>query len=212
MELCLLPLIYKENNQSKKATMKDAFSAERLADRAKIQDVLYRLCRAIDRMDVAAIRDSYHPDGMDKHGMYNGNVTGFLQWLEDRHKPITFSMHSISNILIEFSGLDTAIVETYCLGLQRFPADAKASRQMLEGFSLSSGSEVEVMVCCRYVDLFERRDGNWLIKERAVVFDSTRIHELTGNVPKMGVDWIVGKRGGRADYIYAARAEVGLVD
>jgi len=194
-------------------TTQNDYSPERMADRAQIQDVMYRSCRAIDRLDLDAIRRAFHPGAIDKHGMYNGDVEGFIKWLDNRHKPIGFSMHSISNMLIEFAGPDTAIVETYVQGLQRHPANATASLgQLSGGVEAKGGMGVDITVCCRYVDRFERRNGEWRIQERAVVFDSTRMYEVPADAPKMGEDWIVGKRRDRADYIYEVRAAVGLRD
>lgn len=189
------------------------YSPERLADRAQIQDVLYQSCRAIDRLDLNAIRRAFHPGAVDKHGMYNGDVEGFIKWLDDRHKPIIFSAHSISNMLIEFAGPDIAIVETYVQGLQRYAADASASLKQLSGSAQGKGgAEIDMTVFCRYVDRFERRGGEWRIQERAVVFDSLRMSEVPADAPKMSNEWILGERRDRVDYVYEVRAAVGLID
>jgi len=189
------------------------YSPERLADRAQIQDMMYRWCRAIDRLDLDAVRDVFHPGAIDSHGIYNGEVEGLINWLRDRHQTITFSMHSISNMLIEFAGPDTAIVESYCTATQRYPAEAKAAlAQLSGGVEGKPGVGIDVIAICRYVDRFERRKGEWKVAARTVVFDSTMMYEYSPDGPKMGPGWTVGKRRNRDDFVYKARAEVGLRD
>jgi len=55
-------------------TAADDYSPERLADRAAITDVMYRWCRAVDRLDVEGIRGVFHPDAIDNHGPFIGIV------------------------------------------------------------------------------------------------------------------------------------------
>ena len=109
------------------------YSVERIADRMAIQDVMYKWCRAIDRLDFDGIRAVFHADAIDSHGAYVGGVEGLIEWIRERHKPIPFSSHQISNMLIEFATPDLALVETYVRTLQRYPAEAKASLAQLSG-------------------------------------------------------------------------------
>ncbi len=186
--------------------MSTPYSTERLADRAQIQDIMYRWCRAIDRLDLEAIRGVFHPDAIDMHGMYNGPVDGLLKWIEERHRTIPFSMHSISNMLIEFAGPDTALVETYLFCAQRYSAEGQRSlAQLAGGATGQSGSQMDLLVYGRYVDRFERRNGEWRIAHRTVAYDSSTMFEVPENSARMGADWTVGKRGNRSDFIYQAR-------
>jgi SnoaL-like domain len=186
------------------------YSPERMADRAQIQDVIFRWCRAIDRLDYDAIRAVFHPDATDSHGIYNGGVDGLINWIRSRHQTISFSMHSVSNILIEFASPDTALVESYCFAVQRYPAEGKSSlAQLSGGVEGNATAAMDMMACGRYVDHFERRQGHWRIKRRTVVFDSTMMYQVSEDAPKMDPSWTVGKRNSE-DWIYAARASVGL--
>jgi hypothetical protein len=188
------------------------YSAERLADRAQIQDVMYRWCRAVDRLDYDAIRTVFHADAIDTHGIYNGGIDGLIDWIKGRHKTIPFSMHSISNMLIEFGGPDSAVAETYCFAVQRYPAEGKASLAALAGGAEGKpGVAMDLMACARYVDRFERRGGEWRIQHRTVVYDSTMMYEVSPDAPKMGEGWTVGRRD-KDDHVYRARAEVGVSD
>ncbi|HET8747943.1 MAG TPA: nuclear transport factor 2 family protein, partial [Ramlibacter sp.] len=63
-------------------------------------------------------------------------------------------VHQISNILIELQG-NCAWVESSFLALQ----------------SNAATPARETFLCGRYLDRFERRDGEWRIAERTVVYD-----------------------------------------
>ena len=67
---------------------KDAYSPERVADRLQIQDLIYRWCRSIDRLDFDAMRSVFHPDATDTHGAYDGGVDGLIEWIRERHRTI----------------------------------------------------------------------------------------------------------------------------
>lgn len=188
------------------------YTIERLADRAQIQDTMYRWCRAIDRLDYDGIRAVFHPDAIDIHGIYNGGIDGLIEWIRERHQTIPFSMHNLTNILIEFTGPDSALVETYCLAVQRYPADGKASLAAPAGERAGKkAAALDLMGCARYVDRFERRAGEWRIAHRTVVFDSWLLHEVAPDAPKMGADWTVGRRDKR-DHVFIARSAAGLAD
>lgn len=192
------------------------YSIERLADRAQIQDVMLRWCRAIDRLDYEGIRSVFHPDAIDVHGIYNGGVDGLIEWIRGRHKTIPSSMHNVTNMLIEFAGADTALAETYCFAIQRYPADGGPSLAAPAGAQAGKNAgkkaaAIDLMGCARYVDRFERREGEWRIAHRTVVFDSWIMHEVSEDTPKMGADWTVGRRD-RRDPVYLARAALGLID
>lgn len=186
------------------------YSPERLADRARIQDVMHRWCRAVDRLDLEAIRDIFHPDAIDAHGMYHGPIPGLIDWIRERHETIPFSMHMLGNMLIEFGDPDTALVETYVFVVQRYPADGTGSlTQFSGGVEAKPGSAADLMACARYVDRFERRHGEWRIGHRTVVYDSTMMFEVSDNAPRMRPEFVVGTRD-KSDFIYQARAQLGL--
>jgi hypothetical protein len=80
------------------------YSPERIADRMQIQDTMYRWCRSVDRLDFDAMRQVFHPEAVDHHGAFDGGVEGLIDWIGNRHRTIPFSMHAVSNMLIEFAG------------------------------------------------------------------------------------------------------------
>jgi hypothetical protein len=127
-----------------------------LLDREAIRDCIYRYCRGIDRADEAALRSAYWPDATDQHGPYSGPVEGFFQWVGKIFQGGARNVHMVGNVLIEFAAPE-AIVETYFLALQRGPGRDERLRQ--------------VLIAGRYCDVFQKRDGEWRIARRVVVYD-----------------------------------------
>jgi hypothetical protein len=125
-----------------------------LLDKDAIRDCLYRYCRGIDRADEELLRSVYWPDAHDSHGAYVGSASGFVAQAVPRLRSGGRGVHQISNILIELHG-DAAAVESSFLALQ-----TNAVAPTLETF-----------LCGRYLDRFERRDAQWRIAERTVVYD-----------------------------------------
>jgi hypothetical protein len=186
------------------------YSQARLADRAEIQDVLYRWCRAIDRLDEDGMRSVFHADAIDNHGPFVGGVDALVAWIGERHRTIPFSMHLISNILIEFASEDSALVETYIFATLRYSAEGKAGLAAFTGGTSGSvGAATDAMSWARYIDRFERRAGEWRIARRTVAFDSSMMADVPGNAPRFDPNWAVGRRDAD-DPIYRERAAIGL--
>lgn len=130
-------------------------TTDELADREAIRDCLFRYCRGIDRADEAALRSAYWPDGTDHHGSYVGSAEGFIDWAMSVLPLIERGIHQLHNILIEMRP-GGAAVETYFSAFQRQPGPDGMQQWDMKG---------------RYLDWFEKRDGEWRVLNRTVVFD-----------------------------------------
>ncbi|EGD25923.1 nuclear transport factor 2 family protein [Prescottella equi] len=149
-----------------------------LIDKQEITEVLYRYARAVDRKDFDRVADCYFPDAIDNHGGYIGTVAGLIEDMKSRHATIDSSLHYVTNVLIGLDG-DTADVESYCLCyLRQAPA-------------VAGGPQSRATVKCRYVDRFERRDGQWRIADRIVVFDESVTDEI---VDALSPSWVRSRR------------------
>lgn len=135
-------------------TLAGADAWQALLDREAIRDCLYRYCRGIDRCDEAALRSAYWPDATDCHGAWKGSATGFIDQALTKLRQGGRRVHQISNILIELAG-DVAAVESSFIALQ----------------STATQPGRETFLCGRYVDRFERRQGEWRVADRTVVYD-----------------------------------------
>ena len=128
-----------------------------LLDREAIRDCLYRYGRGIDRADETTLRSTYWPDATDRHGPWQGTAADFIAVAVASFRNNPRNIHQISNILIAFRSPERAAVESYFNALQRAP-DAE-------------GRPVQVHLAGRYCDLFEKRQGEWRVLERVVVYD-----------------------------------------
>jgi hypothetical protein len=162
--------------------------------RIEIRDVLGRYARAIDRRDYQSLRTVFHPDGYDDHGAYKGGVDGFIKWLQERFTDDAPMQHYIGNSLVEFANPDLALVETYYI----------AARPAKGAEADKSGGQY-VMSWGRYVDRFERRNGDWRVAYRRTVID-LRLQAPMNGVP--GGDASNWGRSDGTDPLHAARAEI----
>jgi hypothetical protein len=188
----------------------DDYSPERIADRMQIQDCMYKWCRSVDRLDYEGMRDVFHPDAVDHHGAFDGPVRGLIDWIRNRHATIPFSMHAVSNMLIEFAGPDLALVETYVRTTQRYPADARKSLDQLAGGKAGpDGCAMDLLTCSRYVDRFERREGRWKIAARTLVADWKQFVAVPNDLPAPPPSQVTGRRDAE-DFVFRERRALGI--
>jgi 3-phenylpropionate/cinnamic acid dioxygenase small subunit len=135
-----------------------------LIAREEIRQVLARYARAVDRADRDQVRSCFHPDAHDDHGVVEGTVDDLMRGYEVLLHGFDSTMHFLGNEYIDVHG-ETADVETYCIAFHRQQATPERSTR-------------DLVLGIRYVDRFERRDGDWRIADRQVVFDWTRVDEI----------------------------------
>lgn len=152
-----------------------------LLDERAIRDVVLRYCRAVDRRQMDAVRACYHPDATDDHGAYKGGVDGFIEHAAAGLARYERTMHFTGNVIVELLDETHARSEAYTIAFHRLgPRKDRPARDHIVGF--------------RYVDDFEKRNGEWRIARRVCVFDWTR----TDPVPA-GWDFTTGFLRGRPD-------------
>jgi SnoaL-like protein len=123
-----------------------------LFDRQEIADCCIRYARGADRHDIELMESAFHPDALDDHGIFQGAPDELARWLNDIHAQYYLShLHYLANPTVEIDG-DVAHAETYFL--------ACLWRKDESGADVAGG---------RYVDRFERREGEWRISERMAV-------------------------------------------
>lgn len=151
-----------------------------LLDRQEIVDVLVRFCRGVDRLDGQLIRSCFHSDALDDHGMFRGGPHELAEYLVRSARRMVASQHYITNATIAVDG-DRAGSESYVTAMLRM-------RRQGTGHA-------DHHLFARYVDRFERRGGGpWLIAERTVVYDLTRIDPVEGEW-RLGEGYTLGVRG-----------------
>ncbi len=133
-------------------------------DKLAIRDVLNRYCRGLDRMDRLMAYSVFAEDApAHYHDMYEGTGHGFIDWAWHIHETMERHSHQVTNCLIELDG-DSASSESYVTVVLW----TRAEDGMKE-------------ICCRgrYLDCWEKRDGQWLIIAREHILDT----QSTNGVP-----------------------------
>lgn len=136
--------------------MSDVISAttQYLLDRQEIRDCIDRYSRGLDRHDDELLASAFHPEAIDNHGHWIGRKDEFVQWANHEvHDPLLAHNHHITTHLAEIDGA-VAHVESYVIFVLRH-SDKKTVR-------VGGG---------RYIDRFEKRDGEWRIAIRQLVLD-----------------------------------------
>lgn len=158
----------------------DIYSLHRLTDRIKIQDVIYRWCHSVDRLDFEGMRAVFHAGATDDHVGYLGSVDELIQWIKDRHLRISFSSHHVSNILIEFPSDEMALVESYVFVVRRHVAHINTELYDLkESLESDTHENINTFSSARYIDQFARKCGEWRIMRRRVASGWRRVFKIT---------------------------------
>ena len=122
---------------------------QHLKDRVAILDCIAGHARGCDRHDVELLTSMYHGDGVDVHGATVNAGPAYAVWANDVHRASSSNhLHNITTHTCEIAG-DEAHAESYVLVTLLSP----------------DGTTATVM-CGRYVDRLERRDGEWRIAVR----------------------------------------------
>src|SRR5260370_8252218 len=81
-----------------------------------ITEVLYRYCRALDRMDRDLMDPVWHPDGTADYGpTFQGSASGLLDLMSASHAKLLGQSPQVTNVLIEVDG-DRAPTASSCTG------------------------------------------------------------------------------------------------
>ena len=126
----------------------------RLLDKNAIWECGLRYTRGLDRLDLDLFRSAYWDDAMTCHGHVNGTVDEFLDWWLPMQEQRETGQHAVSNFTVTFDGPAAADAETY------FLASIK-----------NIGDDTVELLAGRYVDRFEKREGEWRIRTRVLLFD-----------------------------------------
>lgn len=136
-----------------------------MTDREAITDLIYRYCRAMDRIDPELGYSIWHDDGTADYGadVYQGSGRGFIDHVCKQHQGLLSHSHQVTNIIIELDG-EHAASEAYVF----------ATLRIQRGDAL-----MQMMVWSRYIDQWSKRDGRWGIDKRIAVMDLDEIRPVT---------------------------------
>lgn len=146
---------------------------EDMLDREQIRCCIGRLARGEDRRDAALITASYWPDSTTDYGVFKGSFEEYLAWVVPGADAITNTQHSIGQSYIDLDGA-IAKVETQVISYHRI--------------DYGGGDEHDTVIGGRYLDLFEKRAGDWRIASRTMLYDWYQDWGAS-------VDWSLGVMG-----------------
>jgi hypothetical protein len=123
-----------------------------IVDRDEIHRVMLRYGRGLDRLDRELARSCYWDDAIEDHGNYVGRPDDFIDWADQTTLAHLSTQHAILNHYCELDG-DDAYCETYYqfTGVRETPPHF-----------VSTG---------RYVDHFQKRNGEWRIANRVCIIE-----------------------------------------
>ena len=131
----------------------DAKLAE-MVDRHEIHQVLLRYARGLDRLDNALARSCYWYDASEDHGHFVGTPDDFVPWADGTTLAFESTQHAVMNHFCDLQG-DEAFCETYY------------------HFSGVTAEGPNFMSTGRYIDHFQKRNGEWRIANRVTIVEGT---------------------------------------
>lgn len=129
---------------------------DRLASSEAVRDCVYRVSRAIDRVDADLLLSSFHPGATIDYGkLFQGSVEDWAASAMKHQASQQQRHHLVGNIIVRIDG-DEAVAESYALDRHKSPAG--------DGFK-------DLVLGARTLDRLARRDGEWRIVDRKKIMD-----------------------------------------
>ncbi len=177
------------SNKSMKESvpMDETQALEKVVAQQAISELGCRYARGVDRGDPEIIRSAFHDDAAIVCGPFNGAAVEFATAIGGLlDETSTRVAHTVTNHWIDIDG-DNAVGESYVVAFQGTKGD----------------SPQDVMTGGRYIDRYERRNGEWKISHRTFVMDWTTSAD-SKDLMGLGMfeDMVKGERG-KGDPVYA---------
>ncbi len=126
-----------------------------MLDREAIRNCIVRLARGEDRRDAAQISSAYWSDAFIDFGVFSGDFPTYLGFVVPGDPALPCTLHFLGQTHTELAG-DSARSETLVSSYHR--VDTGSGHQ-------------DTTIGGRYLDSLERRDGEWRIARRVMLYD-----------------------------------------
>lgn len=143
-----------------------------LLDKQALSELLIRYARGIDRWDKELVLACFHPDAYLHYNTYAGSAIEFYESLWERtagrgdgQSGIPRGQHVVTNALFELRG-DIGYGESYLEARRAGIGDRRAGAE-----SEPTGPGFPIERIGRFIDRFERRNGEWRIASRRVAME-----------------------------------------
>lgn len=141
-----------------------------LEDKEAIRTLLATIARGTDRFDGELLASAIHADAVLDMGGKTMTGGAFAKALQPPAAPRPGRMHLLGNERVEVAG-DTARSESYLLSCQDVLVDDVRKTRIRAG---------------RYIDRFERRDGQWKLATRTMIDEWARIDAVGEAIDVIG--------------------------
>jgi hypothetical protein len=142
-----------------------------LLDKQALGELLIRYARGIDRWDQELVVACFHPDAFLHYNTYQGNAVEFYEALFSRtgtvagQSGVPRGQHVVTNALFDVRR-DVAYGESYLEARRAGVGDRRAGAE-----SAPTGPGFPIERIGRFIDRFERREGEWRIASRRVAME-----------------------------------------
>jgi hypothetical protein len=162
-----------------------------MLDRESIRTCVARLARGEDRRSAELIRACWWPEARFDYGVHSGDFETYLAWVVPGAEAIKDTQHLLGQTYIELAG-NTAKAETHVFSYHRVDMGAGDRDTCIGG---------------RYLDTFEKRDGEWRIAGRVMLYDWEQDWGAAADWSKgvMGYPFTAGHFPGRAKGDFSER-------
>lgn len=130
---------------------------QQLIDRRQIEDVVARYARTLDWLDDDGQASCYWPDADIDYGFFKGKAADFLPVVMQTERDSDRRWHMLGGLIVKFHSGVSALSE--CYGIF-----AGARRQ-------EDGTLAGNLYGGRYLDEWEKRNGEWRISARTYLLD-----------------------------------------
>ena len=165
---------------------------QQLADllaREAIRNCIVRLARGEDRRNAELIKSAYWSDAHIDFGTFAGDFATYLGFVVPGDPALPCTLHFLGQTHIELAG-ETARAETLVSSYHRIDTGAGHSDATIGG---------------RYLDTLTRRQGEWRIARRVMLFDYVTNSGASADWSQgvMGAPFSAGHYSGRAHGDYS---------
>lgn len=144
-------------------------------DYEAIRQVVAAYAHAIDRCRWDMMAKVFHEDADYGFGPVGGSWRDFVPQAQAIIEPCLATQHHLGQSLIRFDGADAADTETYFSAMHTIPAGYPVTDVFPD-----KGKIYSAVIAGRYVDRFEKRDGEWRIAKRTGLYDWREFREVEG--------------------------------
>ena len=139
-----------------------------------IQQVLFRYCRSMDRMDADLALGCFEPQALLEYGgLFSGTAAEFVEWLWPVHAQFDGHTHQLHNALVEVDG-KSAASEAYVTVTLRSTVD---------------GVRTDLIGKGRYIDEWRCGAGGWRISRRRFVSDLSSVVAVDHGLARPAFLW-----------------------